>query len=342
MGSRRRHINDSNRDNAWNEGRGRIDDGMLISSEDRALFDVISRYLKGRIDLEEVKNDPDLAVAESLAKEMITDYQSKTSRNKDTEKFIREAFEGIKQDENIDEDISEIEHEIRDNDLDEITAEWVKEWNEKGRDNATRDPKAEEARNFITRSIEGEETKSEIRITGKRKKGLSRTLIRYVSLPAAAIIGVFILLRILLPSDNPDKLFDSYYEPLKAVSPVTRNSDADQPDSYASAIEMYNAGDYQGAANGFSDAIQRDNSSIASRFFMGITQLALGNYDQAISLLSDVTVRSGSYGKETQWYLGLAYLKTGEKEKALACFEPLAQTPGFYRARAEKIVRRLK
>ena len=342
MGSRRKNINESNRDDAWNDGRERVEDGMLISSEDRALFDTISRYMKGRIDLEEVKNDPDLPVAENLAKEMIKDYHSKRQKNNYAVNFVRQAFAEIKQTDKINEDIREIKSEIREKNLDKIAADWVREWNDQERNKTAMDPKSKEIRDFIKGSIEGDEHRHEtIGIRGRRHKRLSRTLIRYI-LPAAAVISVFIGLRIFLPAGNPDRLYNLYYEPLKAVSPITRTTEPDQQVSYTQAIEKFNAGDYQGAAIGFSDAIRKDNTDIAPRFFLGITQLALENYDHSINLLSEVAHHPGIYNKESQWYLGLAYLKTGETEKALACFEPLAYTPGFYQAGAEKIVRRLK
>jgi TolA-binding protein len=342
MGSRRRNINDSNRDDSWNERMDRIDDGMLISSEDRTLFDAISRYMMGRNDLEEVNNDSDLPVAENLAKEMINDYRSKRQENNYAVNFVRQAFAEINQTDEINEDIREIKSEIREKNLDKITSDWIREWNEQERDNAAVDSKAKEIKDFIKRSFEDDESGHETApIRGRRRKKISKTLIRYI-LPAAAVISVFIGLRILLPATNPDRLFNLYYEPLKAVSPITRTIEPDQQVSYIQAIEKFNAGDYQGAAIGFSDAIRKDNTDITPRFFLGITQLALENYDHSINLLSEVAHHPGIYNKESQWYLGLAYLKTGDTGKALACFEPLANTPGFYQAGAEKIVRRLK
>ena len=75
---------------------------------------------------------------------------------------------------------------------------------------------------------------------------------------------------------------------------------------------------------------------------MGLSELALENYPQAVNLLSGVANNTGEYAKEAKWYLGLAWLKTGNKEKAVECFEFLAGSDGFYRDRSEKILRRLK
>jgi tetratricopeptide (TPR) repeat protein len=262
--------------------------------------------------------------------------------NKVDENFIREAFAGREQDDSINNEIGDIKDEIQNNKIDTITAEWVKEWHEKQMENTAMDTKKREIRDFIASSLEDEKGKPVIRIVSDRKKEVRRKILRYVSLAAAAIISVVILFRTLLPSYNPEKLFSTYYEPLNVISPVTRNSNTNLSNGYNSAIEMYRLGNYQGAAIGFSDAIEKDNSSIEPLFFMGITELALENYDQAINMLSDATNPSINYWKEAEWYLGLAYLKTGEKEKAFTCFEILSQTEGFYHKRAEAILRHLK
>ena len=111
---------------------------------------------------------------------------------------------------------------------------------------------------------------------------------------------------------------------------------------FSLAIGSYKTGDYDRAAREFSETILKDPSVVSPRFLMGLTQLALKNYDQTITLLTGVVSDSGEYAKEARWYLGLTYLKTGDKQKAAECFKYLAQSEGFYRERAENILRRLK
>ncbi len=114
--------------------------------------------------------------------------------------------------------------------------------------------------------------------------------------------GALILIKTLLPPYDQDKLYAKYYEPLNAVSPVTRDSCLHIP-GYSSAVENYINHNYQAAALGFSDVIQQDVQNVPSRFFMGISQLELGNYDQAVNMLEDVVSRQGEYLKEAGWYL---------------------------------------
>ena len=73
----------------------------------------------------------------------------------------------------------------------------------------------------------------------------------------------------------------------------------------------------QGCNAGFRKYSEKDPSSESARFLLGMSQLALQNYNQTINLLTAVSDDSGEYGKEARWYLGLSYLKTGNKAKQL-------------------------
>jgi TolA-binding protein len=320
-----------------------FEDDRPLSSKDSALWGMIDKYMKGWFDLEEVRNDPARPGMKNIVNDMISDYKQKRIQNKDDEKFIRDNFTVEKRETKVSDEIDQIKLEIDYNKINEIAEDWVKEWHEKGNKDDGSYRKKEEIRDFITSSLKNEKSDREIEFNHKLITGSKRSsLVRYISLSAAAAIALFVLIRILLPASDPDKIYSSFYEPFNVISPVTRSFPAIEADDYSAAVEKYKLGDYQAAASEFSNAILKDNSAITPRFFMGITHLELGNYDQAVNLLSNIIDRSGEYDKEAEWYLGLAYLKTGEKDKASACFELLAKTPGFYHERADKILRRLK
>ncbi len=176
----------------------------------------------------------------------------------------------------------------------------------------------------------------------KRKLfGLSQAT-RYTSLAAAAVIAAVLLLRSLIPSDDPQKIFSKYYEPFNAVSSITRSADAGESESFSRAITSYKSGEYKAAATGFSEAMLSGTESFSAGFFLGVTEIELGNYDKAIEHLNGVVNQKSGFTKEAYWYLGLAYIKSGNNIKATECFEILARSPGFYSARSEKILRLLR
>jgi len=315
----------------------------LFEINDLMLFETIGEYMKGWLDIEDVKNDPAFAVTNEAVKDMITDYNKNISGHKENEKFIRGIFSSEAGTDSMYDEVDIIKKEIGDHRLNVLTSEWVKEWHAKKQMTGLSDPNGEERKNFITDAINSASYRPErIMSAGAKKVSGRRLFARYASLSAAALLGVFILIRTLLPSSDTGKLFNANYKPFDAVSPVTRSINSNVTDNYASAIESYRTGNYQEAAIGFAGLLQEDQFVVPSQFFLGLSQLAINNYDQAINLLAVTANNSGEYGKEARWYLGLAYLKTANKQKAAECFEYLASTSGFYRERSEKILRRLK
>lgn len=342
MNKRIRHINDKPGEKIRYITRNGFENDLLADSDDSALFEKIGDYMKGCLDIDDVKSDPALTGTREAVAEMISDYSSNLSGKKENENFIKGIFLSDSSGTAMNDEIKFIRQEIDDNKLNEITAEWVREWHQKKQSIGIRDQKTEEISDFITSAInspanEPEEISGD---TGKKSAG-KRMLIRYAALSAAAMIGVFMLIRTLLPSSDPGKLFDAYYKPFDAVSPVTRSLNNNEPGNY-SAIESFKTGHYQEAAAGFSALLQKDPSQSSSKFFLGLSQLALKNYDQAINMLSAAANEPGEYGKEAKWYLGLTYLKTADKIKAAECFASLSKSDGFYRERSEKILRRLR
>jgi TolA-binding protein len=325
------------------EGRKDINDDLLLNLKDSDHFETFGEYIKGRLDLDEVRNDPSLKEIDKGVKEMISEYNAAGLKNISNEKFIKENFAGSSLEKKIVNEIAQIKLETRKNGINEISEEWVKEWHEKRQKNSGKDPKTEDVRDFITSSLKNEVSEPEIILNHKEDNKTDRSILfRFISLSAAAAVGIFVLLRLLLPASDPEKLYISFYKPFNVISSVTRAAASSKQDGYSEAVESYKSGDYQTAATGFSFAIRKDTSEAGPRFFMGLTQLALGNYDQAIGLLTGLEGRSGEYRKDAEWYLGLTYLKTGEKQKAAKCFELLAQSPGFYQERSEKLLHRLK
>jgi TolA-binding protein len=323
--------------NSW------ADQDLSITPEDLAIFGKISDYMKGCLDIEDVKTDPLYKETDNKVSDLIVGFDRNASTYKANAKYINDNITRKNGDEKVIDMISDIYKESQENDISKITGKWVSEWNEKKLDKVSPDPMSEERKMFISNALVEAESDFEPIAHAKKIKSLKSIAQVRFALPAAAVIvGVILLLKVLLPSGNPNKLYAEYFEPVSAISPVTRSADAAETNSYESAIESYKNKNYQAAATGFSDAIQKDTLNMAARFLLGISRMELGNYDQAENILENVVSNQSEFAKESRWYLGLAYIKTGNLEKARECFKVLAQSPGFYSIRAEKILRRLR
>jgi tetratricopeptide (TPR) repeat protein len=316
---------------------------MLLSPVDSALFGKISDFMTGLSDIDDVKGDPGYSVTSDEVKVMISDYRENAVHNKENEKFILNSLNTETPERKLRNEISQIKEEINKSNLNDISSEWVKEWHEKSQRNGSKDAKTEEIRNFITGSLRQDDIKTEPKSGEKKLKGLSISLIaKYTSLAAAAVIAVLLLIRPLIPSGDPQKIFSKYYEPFNAASSITRGTGADKSEIFANAIADYKSGKYQAAASGFTIAMFNGQESNNVAFYLGVTEIELGNFDRAIKLLSGVVNQKNAYSKEANWYLGLAYIKSGNPIKASECFELLARSPGYYSDRSEKILRLLR
>jgi tetratricopeptide (TPR) repeat protein len=343
MKNKNRHNNDKP-DEMRNMAFDGFEDDLLMNERDRDIFDTIGNYMKGQSDIDDILNDPELQNTRNAVEAMISDYKLNSSRNKDNENFIKDIFAEKSGNQEIEDEIDEINLESKNNDIYRITAEWVDSFNSRKEKGLPADSESEERRNFIASSTKsGEVNEPAVEYIAKKRRGISRRLvIRYISFSAAAVLSAFIIIKSLSPSGDPEKLFNMYYEPMNAVSPVTRGVNNNNAINYNSAIADYKNGDFQGALSGFSEAVTKNPSSISASFFLGLSQIELKNYDQAINLLTSVVNNAGEYGKEAHWYLGMVYLKTGDKEKASECFEYLTKSEGFYSERSAKILRYLK
>lgn len=318
-----------------NHDDDKFEDDPNLSLEDKEILAKIIEYSRNHLSEGDLENETDYNDAGKSVKYPVIseNKRNKLSRNRLRKERINDA--------KVIEEIKKIEQELENSNIDAITAEWVRGWDIKNASNSATDPETRKTQDFITdslKSVENEPVKDNIH---RSRKVRSVSLQRFATI-AAVLIGVVLLVRSLLPSSDPERIFKSFYEPLKVISSVTRNTSANIPAGYPDAIEAYRLGNYTLAEAGFSEAITKDTSDIASRFYMGLTQMALGNFDRTINLLGSIAYRPAEFNKEALWYLGLAYLKTGENEKAEKCFEALAKTKGFYSAPSLKVLRRLK
>jgi TolA-binding protein len=312
-----------------------------LNTEDSFLFETAGDFIIGMADIEDVRNDPAYAEMKITADNIVRTYNDIKIHNRNNEAFIKDAFSGRKS-VDTESEISSIKKDISDNKVNEITAEWVKEWHEKKQKSIIKKEKPDEIADFVSASLNSIENKEVAQDEVIVKSSPKTPFVKYATLAAAAFVGIFLIINTLIPSSDPAKIFDSYYKPFEAMSSITRSIEGNTANDYSAAIAHYKNGEYARASEEFKAISDKEPGVESPKFFTGLSQMALDNYSQAIPLLSEVSAKPGEYVKEARWYLGLAYLKVSDKEKARECFEYLSRSEGYYRERSEKILRRLK
>lgn len=322
-----------------------FDDIFVLPPEDQVLLEKSGTLLNVMLDLEEIQNDPGFESACQMSAGMIAEYRNKTVWSRENAKFVTESVEEAEKEAGLNREIAEIRKDAIINGVDASAQAWVSEWNER-KNNAGYSETYRQKREFISVALKNElhedEEKYSVKPAVNNSGGRTYKLLRYLSIPAAAALLAFTVLRFLVTQETPDELFDKYYRPAYTVSAVTRGIENDFAVNYSAGVEKYRKGDFTGALYHFGLAMQADEKASGPRFYYGISSLALGDLRTAVEFLDDMAGTETDFGKDAQWYLGLAYLRTDDKNKAVQCFSQLASSPGYYRDKALKILRRLR
>ncbi|HEX2968607.1 MAG TPA: tetratricopeptide repeat protein [Bacteroidales bacterium] len=324
------------------------DDMLQVTDPD--LDARIKSYRKAQRELEQVMNDPFL---EYTRNDVASFMQERNNSGKDFSEeivsFIKTSLEkGLDKNPAIGE-LKEINEDAAKSDINDLSAEWVREWHRK-KQMSFNSPADEERRSFIAASLSGDNTetiipdnnKSEvIPVSIQSPRRNSRKILRYSTFAAAAAIGAFITVSSLVSSGNPESIYRKYYKDYDAVVSTTRGSNTSK-NLNSSAMGFYKEGNFVKAEEEFSLSAAADPASGESLFFLGLSQIETGKTDEAVRNLTKVVNLSGVYTKEAHWYLGLIYLKIDNKSKASEHFRILASSDGYYRGDAGKILRRLE
>lgn len=296
---------------------------------DPVLDAMIKSHKRALADLDEINSDPYLSEMRKHVSTMMSEADIESTVFERNKKYVRNSLSNEKINP---EELKDIRIEIKESDINSVTVEWVNEWHRKKQAEVTLPKETQEREKFILDSIAAP-------VQEDKDKPVKISYRRFAYMAAAAVIGLMLLISTLTPSSSPEKIFSKYYESFPAVTSVTRGNGIPDQSSYEKGIAYYKEGRYPEAAAEFRQALEENNASL---FFLGLSELENNNTDQAIAALRLAAEKQAVFNKETSWYLGLAYLKKGNKSEAAKCFGTLAGNEGFYGKRAAKILRRLK
>lgn len=325
-----------------NQHRGDSKNDTNLNVSDFYMDQKIKRIMSVKFDLEEIRQDP---AYKKILSELNKTYKKpeKDIKYKEREQFISETLKKAKSNEVYKKEIKAFHYEMGKTNINELTAEWVNEWHRKKQNEFA--SKVSERNAFISSALKApasEESNIPLIDMPIKQKTNKLPFNKYIfTSVAAAVIAAIFLFTALVPSSTSEKLFNSYYEPYEAISPVMRDGNA-AGNIYSDAIMFYKAGDMEKAALYFQESYTKDPSLRSPVFYLALTDLATGNYEDAISRFKNIIDVPGMYSKEALWYLGLSYLKKGDIESAKTCFTTLSETGGYYMDRSAEILRRLK
>jgi len=177
-----------------------------------------------------------------------------------------------------------------------------------------------------------------IRVTPRTKK-----IVAYISGVAAAILIISIISAILLKkSTSAAELYAEYYQPA-AFNMSFRTAENVVDNDLRSAMILYEKKEYDKAIELFENILEGDESRIGLNLYSGISHMEINEYAEAnVNFKKIIDHKANAFFESAEWYLGLCYLMTDEKEKAEEIFVEIAGKDGYYKKEAKRILKMLK
>lgn len=158
----------------------------------------------------------------------------------------------------------------------------------------------------------------------------------------AASVSLVITVGIITGSNDQDRLFDQYFEPIEASDYRQRGQLNELYKVVAEGINHYMEGNYDQTISLFDERISDPAIRPEVNLFTGLSYMGLGQFQHATTILEMSIDGNSRYLPESMWYLCLCYLKTGEFEKSVALLGQLKSYDGMYKEDAQSLLKKLR
>lgn len=175
----------------------------------------------------------------------------------------------------------------------------------------------------------------------EQKKNSARFIPIIWKAAAVFVIGLS-LFWIFNMTPNYEKLYTENFVPYpNIVAPTVRDINSPEND-IKKAFRYYDNGDYAKAAEAFKVVYDADKIGYAN-FYYGVSLMADHQVNKAVEVLesSDWEIPA-RYQNQTDWYLALGFLKTKDKEKAIAYLEKVIRADAVLAPQAKKVLAEIK
>lgn len=106
------------------------------------------------------------------------------------------------------------------------------------------------------------------------------------------------------------------------------------------AEQAFNTGDYAGAIQPLQTYLMENDGDTQAWFYLGISLLETGAYDQAETLFKQISTLDSAYKTEAVWYQALTALKKGDLDNCKTFLQQIPEGSGHYEE-AQKVLKRL-
>jgi tetratricopeptide (TPR) repeat protein len=174
-------------------------------------------------------------------------------------------------------------------------------------------------------------------VTSPRRK----SLIWYAA--ASVILLMFVVTSLLRNKTYTNQqLYTYYYQPYKGIDNVSRSA-VDAYSGLSSALREIDHGNFKAALKSLDNTSVAERDGFSTFFYSGVAYQELGEYKRAINSFSEVVKHGDNLlVEQSEWYIGLCYLRIDEREKALAQFKAIVARKGFYREQSRNLMNQME
>ena len=160
---------------------------------------------------------------------------------------------------------------------------------------------------------------------------------------ASSIVLMFVFSSLIRHKTyTSQQLYSSYYQPYKNGASVSRSASASVNELNTALLEI-DRGDYTGALKSLKSASAKEKDGFSVNFYSGVAYQELGEFKSAINSFSKVVMHGDNLlVEQSEWYIGLCYLRIEEREKAIAQLKGIVSRNGFYHDQSSKLLKQLE
>ncbi len=138
--------------------------------------------------------------------------------------------------------------------------------------------------------------------------------------------------------NSPDTIYYDFHETY-----ISSKFERNAPDVLLnSAMYQYHRKNYKEAKQIFVELQKKSKYKTTARFYLGLTNMELGLYEEAIPYFTDKSLNEREYKYKSQWYLALCLVKTGDFEMAKYLLNQLSLTGNYYQVKALDLLKVLE
>ncbi len=161
---------------------------------------------------------------------------------------------------------------------------------------------------------------------------------RWMSIAAAFLFLALASYFAFPKSESAHNLYSNHFDTYPDILSSTLRGDEVEKSQIMQAMEKYNSSDFKACIAAFEKMSESPGAN--SNLYLGISHLAIGNDDTALSLFDKVPENS-DVQDGVIWYRALAYLKKNELDKAKSYLQTIASSKHYKSVEAKEILEEL-